>query len=31
VHTEAWGWGWANECGGGVSVARSSLLNKDKG
>jgi len=31
VHTEAWGWGWANECGGGVPVARSSLLNKHKG
>ena len=26
VHTEVWGWGWANERGGGVPVARSSLL-----
>ena len=26
VHTEKWGWGWSNECGGGVPVARSSIL-----
>jgi len=26
VHTEKWGWRWANECGGGVSVASSRVL-----
>jgi len=28
VHTETWGWGWANERSVGVLVARSNLLNK---
>jgi len=26
VYTEAWGWGWPNERGGGFLAARSSVL-----